>query len=257
MATAQPTTTRPFSPAAYNGLMDVSTADRRLWSRQDREAFFQEAGTLICENGLQESVGLCLLHNHNAVAEGHIMVESFETDTYATPALVMAHTPRDQARQPVPVALKVGDGGLLPLEYSSVDLAHRNYRLLQEAGEDFVAAFCDVVTRNGFEDLVGLSVLRVDALDRQPDEELVERTDSARVANVLRAHDTVEAPNINHVQTSWVFDKVEATAASNCVTKCLAKCATKCEAPNSPEEPHLEEHLGQEHEGSGSHIPPR
>ena len=225
---------------------------------------------------LQESIGLCLLHHHNAVEDDHIMVESFEADSYATPALVMARIPQQQAQDYVPVALKVSDRALMPLEYSAVDLAHRNYRRLGEVGNGFVADFCNIVTRHGFEDLVGLSVLRLDVLDRRPGEELIERTDYRRVANVMRAHDTEEREGVNHVQTSWKFDKLASSskpspkspygeeqgsnAATSCVTKCEApsdpddphieehdssvatSCVTKCEAPSDPDDPHIEEH---------------
>lgn len=211
-----------FSVDIYNNLLDVGEADRALWAREDRETFFGEVGALIHRHGLESSVGLCLLHNHNDVREDHLMVETYEEDTYATPALVMRHMARREAPSSVPVAFKVEGKKLVALEHSAVPLAKQSFAALENADSAFVEAFCDLVEGRGFANLVGLSVLRLDTIAASPDVELLERTDVDRVANVMRIDDGGGARGEgNSIETSWQFQQL---AAGEVAAKCKAKC---------------------------------
>jgi cyclophilin family peptidyl-prolyl cis-trans isomerase len=234
MKTAAIESTPTFSPTIYNQLLDVNKADQLLWAREGQKAFFDKAGALICRHNLEDNIGLCLLHNHNEVEDDHMMVEIYDADTYPTPALVMAHVPDGKTVQKVPVAMQVRAGKLIPLEHSTVPSAVENFIALEKAGSTFTDAFCEVVTHQGFQDLVGLAVLRTGALGGDPGEEYYERIDPVRVANVLRIQDTDIDPNIRFVQTSWKFSQDGTGSATKC------KPDTHCEAQPNPDDPHLE-----------------
>jgi len=244
-----------FSPLSYNNLMDVDRADAILWSREGRQAFFDEVGALICAHDLEDHVGLGLLHSHNEVAAGHWMAERFEADTYESGALVMAHVEQGGSDH-VPVALQVSEEGLIPMEHSSVDLARANYSALRAAGGEFVRSFCEVVSRHGFEDVVGLAVLRAEVLGPKEGEVYLECIDCDRVANVLRIHPDVPEPGTQHIQTSWKFSKASDESETECLTKCPAESYTYCAEPTERDGRHKKE-TGERHKGSGTHYPPK
>lgn len=247
-----------FSAEVYNGLMDVGKADKTLHARDDLEAFFQEVGSLICEHDLENRIGLCLLHNHNSVSDEQRMIEIYDEKTYSAPALVMQSMHSGDAPQHVPVVMKVQGGNeynpLTPLEHSALDIARDNYEQLMLKSEAFLPSFQELVKKRGYEDLVGLSVIRADALPCKEGESFIERTDAARVANVITAEPEREEANTRYITTNWQFEKAGYRAMAECVIKCLAKCTqkVKCVVIQGEHEEWEQGH-DQKHVGSGTH----
>lgn len=227
-----------FNVELYNSLPTVGVADRILNQLDDREAFFKEIGTLIGEFDLEDHIGVCLLHNHNLVTNGHFMLEIFDKSSYSTPALVMQHIERaGETQQHVPVVFKVEAGNeLVGLEYSTVELAKGNYEKLFQQSSEFLPRFCAVVTRFGYQNILGLSVLRVDALDREVGDILLERTDDQRIANIVTADKERPTKDARYIETIWHFEKTTQAnnpsreMATTCLTECkyALKCANKC-----------------------------
>lgn len=196
---------RAFSPSVYNSLPAVYDADEVLNAKPERAAFFQEVGDLICRHELDAFVGVSLLHKHNDVGEGQIMVEHYDESTYDRPALVMQRVAWEEMPARVPVVMKVGGDGasLLPMEHSAIAPALDAYGKLSEKMEAFAPAFCDVIRKYGYEDLIALCIRRESVLSLGTGEELLEKTDVARVANVTAAEQI--APGARSVPTTWWF----------------------------------------------------
>ncbi|HEX2059962.1 MAG TPA: hypothetical protein VHK90_04415 [Thermoanaerobaculia bacterium] len=196
---------RAFSPSVYNALPAVYDADEALAAQAERAAFFQEVGDLICGHELDAFVGVSLLHKHNTVDDGQVMVEHYDESRYGRPALVMQRVAWDERPDRVPVVMKVGDDGasLLPIEHSSIAPARDAYGRLDEKLAVFAPAFCDVVRKYRFEELIALCIRRESVIPLADGEELLERSDVARVANVTTA--TTIAPGVRNVTTTWWF----------------------------------------------------
>ena len=219
-----------FYPELYNNLQPIMEADQSLKARTGLDNLLEEMGELICEFKLENHIGLCLLHNHNLVEENHFMCEHLDSTRYSSQALVMEHTNRSEVSNVhVPVAIKVtGDNQLAALEFSTVDLAIENYQIFAEQREQFMPRFSEVLIKHDFHDLIGLSILRTDALKPAKDEILLEQSEM-RMANILMIskHD----PAANHVQTNWQFEMVAIEPESD-ESKVGVYAAAKCKPAN-------------------------
>ncbi|HYI10504.1 MAG TPA: hypothetical protein VEK57_15695 [Thermoanaerobaculia bacterium] len=219
-----------FSPQIYNRLPDVFAADKTLRAAPCREEFFREIGDLICLHDLERYVGVSLLHKHNEVGDDQLMVEVYDEEIYDRPALVMQRTAVNEAPDRVPVVLKVqGDGpALVAIEHSSVGLARDAYLRFGERTTTFVPSFCEVIRKYGYEDLIGLAVIRESVLSPERGEELIEQTDEERVANVVFARPERLQSNGRSIPTTWWFTAADSSDPTRVCVSCTPgkRCPT-------------------------------
>lgn len=219
-AHVSPILSNSFDPALYNALPPVVSADKTFSEKTDAGLFFESAAELVCRFDLEKYIGVCLLHNHNKLEDGEVMVESFEYLGDGRPALVMALTKSPESREIVPVVWKLqkvsGKHRFIPLEHATQEQAKVGYQRLVE-NQTFLSEFKSLLLEFDYQDIIGLTILRDDVLPKKADEHLVERIHAKRVANVVTAEQRTDETPDNFVVTNWFFVKRMANAGSECV----------------------------------------
>ncbi len=230
-----------FDPTLYNQLPLVGEADALLNGQKDLAEFFKTAGELICSFNLEAYIGVGLLHKHNSVGPDQLMVESVEEIRKDRPALIMELVPKAAGDDAVPVVWKLQNSKAIspfvPLEHSTCNEAKTGYAQLMNQPE-FLEKFRSLLLDFGYESILGLTVMRVQALKKQPGESYIERSHPTRTANVMTSSTQLSNVSSKLLRTSWSFKK-EAGLNGALMTKCEA--TTNCEEPTEPGGPHIEE----------------
>lgn len=233
-----------FDARIYNSLMDLGEANTNFKKASEMDQFFHDAGTLILDHKLEDYVGLCLLHKHNLVEDGELMIEQFET-VDEQPALVMSLQPQDAPFSKWPAVWKLGSDqqSFSPVEYSTTETARAGHERLM-AAIDFFRGFRSLLTHYGYENLLGAAIRRSGELKRSEDESIVERCHPTRVANVLTSEEVSPEDEPGMIRTNWSFERgYGAQTAAQCVE---VKCEQRCQ-PTGTGQPHLESHQSGGH----------
>lgn len=82
----------------YNSLPSVEVADKELNSRTNFQDFLKKAGDVIVSHGLEDSVGLRLIHRHFGLTHEQVMVEAYEK-YQETPSLITTAYSLSNARE--------------------------------------------------------------------------------------------------------------------------------------------------------------
>jgi hypothetical protein len=197
----------PHYTVRYNALADVLAADQAL-DRLGRSSILDRLCTVILDQGLEETYGVRLLHTHHPVHAGEWMIEEEETFdgvralTTRAAAIACCGT-RAEAN-----CWMFVEGQWMAMEYST-DAGVIGTDPI-EAHPTFAAAFADVLTEAGAANVLGLCAARRRFFDIHGDRardrgfSLLETTDSARRANILRFADLATHPAEMLIQTVWL-----------------------------------------------------
>jgi hypothetical protein len=216
--------------ATYNSLEPVETIDERL-TRAGRDRVLQELGKIIVSHRLHEVIGVRLLHRHNDLALGEIMLEREELDStrswcLTTVATLKAEVPSDYR----PNSWKLCDDRFVPIEFSFDPEA-----VLAVAAVDqrfaFHTEFARVLQELGADNILGPWVAPRSFYRYCPghDAILLESCDSARRANILRYGDPAQHA-LRLIETTWVFQPSNSApdASTDCNNHCIASCLANC-----------------------------
>jgi len=218
--------------SCYNQLPDVLDATNRLQAR-DKPGTLDALAKVILEHGLQEQVGIRLLHKHNTVETDELMIEAEEVDpvcetkSLTTLADEAGQIHRRYGEAFAPNSWRWVGQKWLPLEYSVDSKAVHDSRLLQKMPK-FAMDFAEGVDRLDARDLLGPCLVRRNFFEGYAavtanGAMLVETTDASRRANILRFVDRAAYRPENLLQTVWrVVDRV--SAGSSCITLCGIHC---------------------------------
>ena len=236
-----------FESEIYNSLADLEPANNTLLGKCDAEEFFEKAGNVICDYNLQGDVAICLLHKHNFTKENEIMLESRETIANK-PALVMEPLVQEGITVDyTPVVWKFSSklGLFSPLEHTTESSVKTKYKNLMK-NPAFLADFRDLLLKFNYEDIIGLSILRVTNLEKKEDEIYVERSHPTKIANVVMADYVPEAASNTLIQTNWSFEREwnELTSQNELACKIKKTCQTFCQ-PVGTGQKHLKSHQSQ------------
>lgn len=208
----------------YNRLPGVLEANNAL-NRAGRNTLMQELATVILEHGLEETIGLRLIHAHNGLDDDELMVEREEIDTDGRPCLVTAPIRyRDMDGTMQPNSWDLGESGFfIPVEYSVFAAPPPSDDVLRPVFVDLKR----VIESRGAVGVIGPWIVPQDDpfSDRGDDHILIEVTDTKRRANILRMVPRSEAPITDTVETTWRVKRGECTDASGllvhgtCVTE--------------------------------------
>ncbi len=214
----------PYDPSFFLSLPDFRTARHSL----DRtRGHIKELGKIICRYGLQEHIGVSLLHKHFTISPDEQLIKHFVGNSaYVRP---YQQSINDNV---VPYLWKfdhnqtTGMQSFYPLEF--VDTAQRASRGRADAqkfvsSEMFLAEISAKLCALNLEDVFGLCTLHGNGEIILGDEEiLLETTDHLnRVLTLAPAADT----SLETTETSWqfTFDEDE-----NDTTKCEGHCQSHC-----------------------------
>lgn len=214
---------------AYNALPDVIDADRWL-ERQGRRDILDRLCAIILDHGLQRVYGIRLLHSHHPVYAGEAMVEDREVldddgEALTTRAVAIARCGTRVAAN----SWRLVDGGWLPVEYSADALVLDTDPI--ERHPAFAAEFAAALEAAGATGKLGLCAARRRFYDfhagdaRARGHALLETTDAARRANVLRYADVTGYPPENLIQTIWLAMAEDDDSGNKCLPLCGIHCA--------------------------------
>lgn len=235
-----------FDVGTYNSLMDLGQADAHFREASEMDQFFHEAGTLILDHKLEAIVGICLLHKHNLLRDGEVMIEQLET-MGDRPALIMARQSQGTQVNSAPVIWKLASDQqrFSPIEYSTTETAHASHERLM-AASGFFRDFQALLVRYGYQDLIGVAVRRAGELKCSEEESVVERCHPTRIANVLTAERVLPEDESRMIRTNWSFERKWLMVSGQVTTKCVpgGRCESYCQATGSGQE-HLKSHQGE------------
>jgi hypothetical protein len=216
----------------YNRLPDVLVADATLHGMGKLETLTPLCETIL-KYGLEDRIGIRLLHNHNQISQDEMMLEQEEIDKDGTYCLSTIATKKtDCENKPYANSWLLNKDFNSPLEYSLDRLVIADSDEIISR-EDFFNEFSQRLESLNASDLLGLCVLRrkfyeermpVDAAEPQ----LIETTDVQRRANVLKfyPHHTFNPDNL--IETVWVASRetadIESLATCTSTTSCSPRC---------------------------------
>lgn len=217
------TSNRPIS-AIYNHLPNVELADTML-SAAGRVQVLSKLSKLIVQYGLEETIGIRLLHKHNLIDENEIMLEREERDSSGRPCLTThAIAQKDVVGGPkIANSWRTSDNRAVPIEFSVDPLVASCWRdeivqLLKQFG-----VLTSKLYVSGF---MGPAILpRKFYSEHRPvfPAILLERTDRSRRANVVQYEPLDALKQINFIETTW---KVQTNFAGG--HEFLQGCSTYC-----------------------------
>ncbi|WP_041388681.1 hypothetical protein [Polaromonas sp. JS666] len=225
---------------SYNKLPTVFDADLALRQR-DRDSVIEELLIVIEDHGLQNSVGLRLLHRHNEIAESEVMLEEARFDEHGL-ALVTLASPVAAVDSTVAANSWMLDGDeFIAVEYSRASL-------LQSPGVSpktqplFFSALQRKLREFDVETWVGPALIESDFVSShsQGRELLLEQSAFDDRANVLRYVSIDEIAPSGVVETFWVASVEAATRKSPATkapggTKTIKKvCKRICPSVQNP-----------------------
>jgi len=166
----------PFSKQVWDGLLPFPEARRRARERLDA---LEEFGSIICRHGLQDVVGLALIHKHFKLAPDERLVEVFQDGGFRiVPSAEQDVTPYLWKVEKDPQ----GEWQWFPIEFVKVAGAPTNaVELAAHLNKypAFLAELSEAFVRRGVKDIFGLNTLHRDAVEAAPSELLIETNDAA------------------------------------------------------------------------------
>lgn len=207
--------------AEYNNLSLVETADDFVRGNGNLQSLLLSAERMFIDADVTDIFGVRLLHKHNDIAEGELMLEDLEVLSDGRPALATVRTAAWHGRSFTPSIWRcLPDGGTVALEFCDAALRPASPHLFDEHRELF-AAFHRLSVRHGLDKVLGLC-LRSGALQPQDDEMLVEVVDGRRDANVLAIEKRTGLDMGQLIETIWEFsmDTTSVCKKSFCSATC-------------------------------------
>lgn len=232
----------------YNELGGVGEAYRALRARWDRFLeFLGEASDVAVRCGLDDAVGVFLLHRHFEVTADTFMLERPEALETGERALTTAVRAKATNFSWVPSRLAVESGGrgtspdAIALEYSTDTGALRAYQRLN-AHRGFVADIALLVRRFGFGDLLGLATVTRDWLRPTAELSLIERDDVVRLASVVTLERIPAADEHSLVPTVFSL-----RTNRMCYCESEYRCDSWCLGADPHERPHERNYSSHRH----------
>jgi hypothetical protein len=215
-----------YDAEVFRGLSPFHAAKGSLAGQQER---ITELGNVICKHGLQDKVGVTLLHQHFPISADEAVVREFAGNV----AYMQPRSAGDSANR-VPYIWKLGfdDYGqacYYPLEFCEypdhlLGEARRDVELIA-ASKGFLAEMAGKLEQLGLADVFGIADLRSkDGLTVADGQTLLETTDHELRRLTLEPVPQSAVEGIDSTQTLWGFSKPEMEATAWCVSHCYSHC---------------------------------
>lgn len=211
---------------SYNHLLRIAEASRAL-SRLGGEETVGKILTVIKDEGLEEIIGIRLLHRHNEISEDEVMFESPIVDEEGF-ALVTAATPLSQVVSMTANCWQSTTSGYIPGEYSDpvllADAAFvvADHKLIFDRLSE---ALCD----HRVESVLGPCLnYSAEVISRKPEMNaaFLEKTDEDNRANVVRYISIADPSFINSAKTKWLAKRqITDDGVWTWATACTCYCA--------------------------------
>lgn len=196
-----------FCVATYNGLPSVETANDGLLSLGKTDDFLAEVSSLIAGYDSVNFLGVRLIHQHNKLSDGEIMLEEFKYDE-GEPALITSNK-SIETEGSIPSSWLITPDGLRVFEYSTDASSLSGFQYLTEHSE-MLRIVTSTLQKYALESYLAPSVLNREVLGYfDLDGHLVEKSrtatrDGRKIdENVVKAVSSSVFSTYATIQTSW------------------------------------------------------
>ncbi|HCI49187.1 MAG: hypothetical protein A2977_02785 [Alphaproteobacteria bacterium RIFCSPLOWO2_01_FULL_45_8] len=193
----------------YNKLPSVKEADQNLEARSDFQNFLKKAGEVANSYGLQDYLGLRLIHRHFDLRPSQVMVEIF--DQYEnTPSLITTPSSMERAHEKgaVPSSWIFTDSNPMLFETSTDDGARKGLEKLRNV-PNFWNEMAVLIKKNNFQDLVALAILKRESLIPLSTEQIYMERNYGRLESSIVQLENREGVVDQSIRTSWAFDETD------------------------------------------------
>lgn len=213
-----------FCVATYNGLPSVETANDGLLSLGKTDDFLTEVSGLIAGYDSVNFLGVRLIHQHNTLSDGEIMLEEFKYDE-GEPAIITSNRSIDTEGS-IPASWLITPSGLKTFEYSTDVASITGFQYLTEHPE-ILRIVKSTLQKYALESYLAPSVLMLDAFRYfEPSDHLVEKSRTVtRESREIHENVVKGVPNgvfskLQTIQTSWKFPSDTDVATYKCSRSC-------------------------------------
>jgi hypothetical protein len=194
--------TEPHLAKTYNSLRGVVAANEEVSAKKIPIDLIAQA---IGRYELEDAVSIRLLHKHNRIAPYERMVERSFFDADGFGLATQAYESLPQGVSIVPNSWQHATSGWTPIEFSERKLLVRPI-VNPEIYPEFFAFLAEILTAYDLAELIG-PALKYGPLvtEHRPSDEwfLLEKTDSAHRANIMRFARRTDALQTQTIHTKW------------------------------------------------------
>ena len=196
--------------STYNALSDVVVADQRL-SDVGREVGINALLSVIRAHGLEEFIGLRLLHKHNDIAENEIMLEDYRIDQDGFALITQVTSVSKSMSSASPNSWILCDDGFVPFEFSRPYLL-RDSGISPATHPEFFSDLSNALRHAGLARLIGPALTPSSFVDGQRPagaDLMLESSALDDRANVLRFAVSGELSIGSPIETFWANGETE------------------------------------------------
>ncbi len=213
---------KSFSRKSYNRLPLSHEADQTLQRNGNLSACLQEAAVITEKYGVSDSIGFRLLHRHEKLEKGKVMVERFD-HWQSNPALITTVEDKEGTKT-YPASWSCQNGALQVFEYSEDPNVKKVANVLGK-NLTFFEEMRVVLEKHGLDHILAPAILVKDSLVHfDSTKVLYELISSNPYASILVTKsfdelDAIRRSQRNVIQTTWGLDGNNKLPV-NCVTYC-------------------------------------
>ena len=215
-----------FNHSIYNTLSSVEEANLDLKSREDFDLFLSESKQLAHKYGLEEIMGLRLIHRHTLLDKNEAIIEqnqSFENK----PALITYKKDLKDIESAFPASWILKDNHFYVFEYSSDEKVKSSNNVLKH-NSDFFYSYASLLSKYNYETLLALSIVDREWYKNYVGETLfLERSysDDDQFFSVITAEALDKLSLSKSIQTAWPFTKTPISHKCTPTTVCIPEKA--------------------------------
>ncbi|MBD2200859.1 MULTISPECIES: glycerol-3-phosphate ABC transporter substrate-binding protein [Calothrix] len=220
-----------YEPSIFDSLNKFSDAKQSLAQHKNT---LGELGAVICKHGLQQKIGLTLLHKHFDLLPHERLIESVgDNKIYINP---IAGVDEEAI---IPYLWKFssefsGENLAQNISYSPLEFQYKstattdNIEAVQAlmANSNFLEEIAMKLQNFGLEDVFGLSILHREAIAIAKGEILVETTDHEKRCLTLTAVNSNDVCKEELTETLWHFTEEDLGFARVCLSHCISHCTS-------------------------------
>ena len=211
---------------SYNALLPIADANRAL-SRFGEEVIVGRLLSVIQRFGLQDKLGIRLLHKHNDILPSEVMYESslFDLEGFALSTKAVT---RAEVSLMVPNSWQLVDGAYVPVEFSD-PLLVSDPEVRPETHTEVLREIGLILRETGTESILGPCLhygSYVESHDPFERSAFLEKTDFDDRANVVRYVDLDDPAFTNSAKTKWrAIQSVDSEGNVVWTTACNCFCS--------------------------------
>jgi hypothetical protein len=201
---------KKFCHFTYNDLPSVEMSNTGLLNSGKSDNFLAEARSLIANYDSIDFLGVRLVHKHNTLVDGDIMLEEFKYDE-GEPMFVTSNKHITTAGG-IPASWIITSDGLRVFEYSTDVAAFSAFQYLDEHSEP-LRMLRNTIQKYALESYFAPSILKLESLENfNPSYQLVEKSrmivnDGIKIhENIVKGVPDDVFLGMNVIRTSWTIN---------------------------------------------------